>query len=209
MSSAPRLNLPPTDEVPTLHGRAMDNLQFIRETMEQAGSFTAVSGWAMVVVGASAFAAAFFASQMRETQGARVWLGVWLGEALLSFAVAGVAMIRKARRERAPLLTGTGRKMAVSFAPPMFVGALLTLLLYRLGLLELLPGIWLLLYGTGVVTGGAFSVPSVPVMGICFMLLGTLTLLLCPPEYANAAMAMGFGGLHIGFGLYIARRHGG
>ncbi len=209
MSSAPRLKTPPVDDVPSLHGRAMDNLRFIRETMEQAGSFTAVSGLAMVAVGASALVAAALAWQLRRGFGAEAWVVVWVCEALVSLAVAGVAMSRKARRSEAQLLTGAGRKMAFSFAPPMFVGALLTVIFYRMGLTALLPGVWLLLYGTGVVTGGAFSVQSVPVMGCCFMLAGAVTLLFCPPVFADAVMATGFGGLHIAFGIYIARRHGG
>lgn len=212
MSSAPRLKVTPraADEVPSLHGRAIDNLRFIRETMEQAGSFTAVSGWAMVAVGVSACIAACVAWWLRQNSNADIaWVAVWTCEALIALAVAGVAMQRKARRERSELLTGPGRKMALAFAPPMFVGLVLTIVCFRLGLFGLLPSVWLLLYGTGVMTGGAYSVPSVPVMGFCFMFAGTLTLLFCPPALADAVMAATFGGLHIGFGLYIARRHGG
>lgn len=211
----PRVSRPKSPEdVPSLHGRAMDNLRFIRETMEQA-AFTAVSGWAMVAVGASALVAAGLARTLRETAGMRAWLSVWACEALLGLLVAGAAMWRKARANEAHLLRGPGRKMALSFAPPMFVGVVLSIALLRLGLAGLLPGVWLLLYGTGVVTGGAYSVPSVPVMGCCFVLLGSLALLTAPITGASAAafadsmMATGFGGLHIIFGIYIARRHGG
>jgi uncharacterized membrane protein YeiB len=133
MSSAPRLKVTPVaaDDVPSLHGRAMDNLRFIRETMEQAGSFTAVSGWAMVAVGVSAFAAACVAWWVRgNSNSALAWLAVWTCEATIAFLVAGAAMQRKARRERADLLTGPGRKMALAFAPPMFVGMVLTVVCY-------------------------------------------------------------------------------
>jgi hypothetical protein len=177
--------------------------------MEQAGSFTAVSGWAMVTVGVTATFAAWFAAFFQGTYGVRGWFAVWAAQAALSLVVLGVAMRRKAQRERAPLLTGPGRKMALSFAPPVFVGAVLTIIFYRLGLIELLPGTWLLLYGTGVMTGGAFSVPSIPVMGVCFMVVGTLALFILPPTFSNSVMAAGFGGLHVAFGLFIARRHGG
>lgn len=183
----------------------MDNLRFIRETMERAGSFTAISGWATVLIGVTAFGAAALATQ-QTTHGA--WLAVWIGEALLAVAVSVWATVRKARAVQMPLLSGPGRKFALSLAPPLLAGAVLTLALYYAGMVAVLPGLWLLLFGTGVVTGGAFSVRIVPVMGICFMVLGAATLI-APPEWGDALLALGFGGLHLVFGALIARRYGG
>lgn len=194
-----------TEEPPALHDRAMDNLRFIRETMERASSFTAVPGWGGVVMGATALCATFVASQQPTRN---LWLATWVVEALLALVVGGWAMDRKARRVETPLLSGPGRKFAFSYAPPILVGMLLTIVLYRAGMANTLPGMWLLLYGTGVVTGGAFSVKIVPVMGLCFMLLGAVALF-APASWGNYLMAAGFGGLHIIFGMIIARRHGG
>jgi hypothetical protein len=180
------------EEPPALHDRAMDNLRFIRETMERASSFTAVPGWGGVMMGATALCAAFVASQQPTRN---LWLATWVVD-------------RKARRVETPLLSGPGRKFALSYAPPILVGILLTVVLYRAGVANVLPGMWLLLYGTGVVTGGAFSVKVVPVMGLCFMLLGAIALF-APAGWGNHLMAAGFSGLHIIFGIIIARRHGG
>ena len=192
-------------QAPALHDRAMDNLRFIRETMERATAFTAVPGWGQVSIGATALFAALVASQ----QGAReAWLAVWFAEGLLSLVIAGWAMQRKARAAAQPLLSQPGRKLVINFSPPMFVGALLTVVFWRAGLAGHLPAMWLLLYGTGVVTGGAFSVRPVPVMGLCFMILGAGAFF-CPAAWGDSFMAAGFGGLHIIFGLHIARRHGG
>ena len=83
-----------------------------------------------------------------------------------------------------------------SLSPPIIAGGLLTIVLVRAGLISAIPGVWLLLYGTGVITGGMFSVRAVPVMGLCFMVLGALALF-SPPAYANWFMAAGFGGLHL------------
>jgi hypothetical protein len=138
----------------------------------------------------------------------RGWLGTWLAEAIIALLIAGWLMDRKARALGAPLLSGAGRKVAFSLSPPMIVGALLTVVLFRSGLTAAIPGMWLLLYGTGVVTGGMFSVTIVPVMGICFMVLGAGTLF-APASWGNWLMAAGFGGLHIVFGTIIARKYGG
>ena len=205
MASVTPLHREPAPEPPALHARAMDNLAFIRDTMEAAGAFTAVSGWGMVAVGIVATVAAVIASS-RHSPIQSVY--VWLAAAVLATVIMLWAIVRKARAARMPLLSGPGRKFVLSFSPPMFVGALITIVLYRAGLPEMIPGMWLLLYGTAVVAGGAFSVKIVPVMGICFMLAGTLALF-TPTSWNDWIMAAAFGGLHIGFGIPIARRHGG
>ena len=198
---SPRAEEPP----PALHDRAMDNLRFIRETMERASAFTAVPGRGMVAIGLTALAAALAASRQRTFEG---WFAVWMAEAALSAAIAGWTMYRKAHASATPLLSRPGRKLIINLSPPMLVGAVLTVVFYRAGLAGQLPGLWLLLYGTGVVTGGAFSVRPVPFMGLCFMLLGAAALFL-PAAWGDALMAAGFGLLHVGFGLHIARNYGG
>jgi hypothetical protein len=173
--------------------------------MERASAFTAISGWGLVLVGISAVATGVAAWQSTNVNR---WLALWLADALVSFAIATAATVRKARLSKMPLFSMPGRHFALSFASPMLVGALLTLVLHRAGLSNALPGTWLLLYGTGIVTGGAFSVRVVPVMGLCFMAEGAAALFL-PAALADLLMAAGFGGLHIIFGIIIARRYGG
>ncbi len=190
---------------PTLHARAMDNLSFIRSTMERATAFTAVPGWGGVAMGLTALAAALLASS-RTTAGE--WLAVWLGASVLALTIGGWSMAVKARRAGTSVFSYSGRRFVLSYVPPLAVGGLLTLVLVRADLYPALPGTWLLLYGTGVVTGGAFSVRVVPIMGLCFMTFGAVALL-APPAWGAWLMAAGFGGLHIIFGLIIARRYGG
>ena len=188
-----------------LDDRARDNLRFIRETMERAGSFTAVPGWGGVAIGITALGAATIAS--RETL-PKYWLLTWLGEAAVALALATWTTASKAREAQTSLFTGPARRFVYSLAPPLFVGALLTILLVRIGFTGAIPGVWLLLYGTGVVTGGAFSIRIVPLMGLCFIVLGAVALF-CPWSWGNAFLAVGFGGFHILFGAVIARRYGG
>ena len=182
-----------------------EDLRYIRDTMERSAAFTAVSGWGQVLLGVTAVGAAWLAARQISPS---AWLRVWLAEGLLAAAIGLLACTWKANRRGLPLFSGPARKVALGLAPPLVAGAFLTFLLFRAGLPSALPAAWLLLYGAGIMTGGAFSVPIVPVMGLCFMLLGGLAVL-GPPAWGDWFLAAGFGGLHIVFGLLIARRHGG
>jgi hypothetical protein len=187
-----------------LGDRAMEDLRFIRRTMERGPAFTAVPGWGGVGMGLTALVAAVLASNQPT---AERWLLVWTLEAFLAVAIGAVAVHRKARRSDLPVLTGVGRKFLLSFLPPVVAGVVLTVALWQAGAGSLLPGVWLLVYGVAVVTGGTYSVRIVPVMGICFMVLGLFALVM--PAAGDLSMAAGFGGLHMIFGTTIARRHGG
>jgi hypothetical protein len=195
-----------------LRDRALDNLQFIRSAMERAGSFTSVPGWGMVVLGGTALAASWYAGSVpvAPVDGASQsrWLWIWMFEALLAAGIGVAALLYKALRAGDAIVHGPGQRFGLSVLPPFIVGALLTYVLWHAQQLALLPAVWMLCYGAGVVTGGAFSMRVVPVMGICFMILGTVALF-APAGWDAWLLAIGFGGLHMGFGLIIARRYGG
>jgi hypothetical protein len=190
---------------PALHLRALDHLRFIRETMEGAAFFTAVSGLGEIAVGVTAVGAAWLAARQRNPAG---WIAVWLLDALIGALLSIGAIVWKARRRDISLVSGPVRRFALGLLPPFLAGGVLTAVLFFQGSYAVLPGLWLLLYGTGVVTGGAYSVRIVPVMGLAFMSLGALALV-APPAWGDAFLAAGFGGLHILFGAIIAWRHGG
>jgi len=172
--------------------------------MERSNAFTAVPGWGQVIIGATALAASYLASR-QQTPAA--WTLTWLAEACLAATVASFAMNLKSQRLGVPLISGPGRKFLLGFLPPLLAGSVVTLILYRAGMTRILPGVWSLIYGGAVISGGVLSVPIVPVMGACFMATGAAALLL--PAFGNWAMALAFGGLHIMFGYWIARKHGG
>jgi hypothetical protein len=202
----PATKLKPADRQPVaLRDRAMDNLRYIRETMERSASFTHVSGIGGVLMGMIALAASALAIPAKSPY---IWLAVWLGAATLSFAVSTLLMARKSRAEGTTLLSGPARKFAWNVIPPLVAGGVLTLVLVRAGLFHLLPGTWLLLYGTSIVTGGSYSVRLIPVTGAAFMAAGVAALL-SPASWGDAYMAGAFGGLHIVFGSVIWRKHGG
>ncbi|HTX66549.1 MAG TPA: hypothetical protein VMD31_12320 [Opitutaceae bacterium] len=188
-----------------LHARAMDDLRYIRATMEGAASFTSLSGWGGAIIGLTALPAAYLAARAATP---KLWMRIWLAEAVVGVLIGVGMTARKARGARQPLFGGPGRKFALTFATPLAAGAILTIPLYYGGIYQLLPGMWLLLYGTAFATAGAFSVSAVPVMGLSFMVVGAAALA-APPGWGNALMAAGFGGLHVVFGALIARKHGG
>lgn len=188
-----------------LHDHAADNLVFIRETMARAGSFTAVPGRGGVVMGLAGLAAAIIA----PAQATRAeWLVTWLAAAGVAAAVGMVSVILKSRQFDIPFFSRPARQFALSFSPAIFAGILLTAACVRAGAFGLLPGLWLLLYGSAVVAGGTFSVRIVPLMGVLFLFLGAVALF-SSPLVGDLCLGAGFGGLHIVFGILIARWHGG
>jgi hypothetical protein len=156
-------------------------------------------------MGATALAVAYVAFRESTTE---AWLAVWLGEALVAVTIALVAMHWKASRIGTPILSIPGRRLFVGLLPALFAGGVMTVALVRSGDTQLIPGIWLLLYGVAVMQAGAFSVRTIPVMGSVFVVTGAIALLM-PWFWANVMLVVGFGLVHIGFGAYIARRHGG
>ncbi len=185
--------------------RAIDNLAFIRETMERSAHFTAVPGYGGILMGATAIVAAFIANSQVYLVDS---LATWLVEAFLAFAIGLLAMWQKSKIAGQSLVSAPARKFALSFAPPLIVGAVIVLGLWKYGHYYEMAPVCILCYGAAVVCGGAFSVKVVPVMGWCFMALGTIAFAL-PSNYGNLMMGASFGALHIIFGVIIARRYGG
>jgi hypothetical protein len=188
-----------------LHEHAAENLVFIRDAMERAGSFTAVPGWGAVIMGLAGLAASIIAPAEKTPE---AWLITWLAAAVVA-SIAGIsAIVLKSRQFGVPFLSRPARQFALSCSPAVFAGTLLTIACYRAGAFTLLPGLWLLLYGAAVIAGGAFSIRIVPVMGALFLFLGTIALF-SSPLVASICLGAGFGGLNIIFGIIIARNHGG
>lgn len=188
-----------------MHQHALDNLRYIRSTMENAADFTAVPGYGMMLVGCSALLASWLALRVSSPE---AWLAIWTAEGMAALMLAFLSMLLKANHANVSLTSRPARRFALGFAPPLLAGAALTAAFSRSLNYEQMPGLWLLLYGAAVVTGGMSSVRVVPVMGCCFMAFGGLALFV-PPTLAKMLMGAGFGLLHLCFGLYIARKHGG
>ena len=189
----------------SVSSRAADDLTFIRSAMERSSTFTAIPGAGGVVTGIVGLIAAVVAARQPTAEG---WLATWLGAAAVAVIVELAAMARKARRAGLTLTGTITRRFALGTAAPLVAGAAITYELWGVRNVTVMAPVWLLLYGAGVLTGGMFSVPVVRALGACFMAAG-IAAVLTPPDWGNVWLAVGFGGLHVGFGGYIARYHGG
>jgi len=185
--------------------RAADDLTFIRSAMERSSGFTAVPGAGGVVTGTVGLIAALVAAKQPNPDR---WLMIWLVAAFVGVIVELIAMTWKARRAGLTLTGLNARRFALGIAAPLVAGAAITYQLWTVRSFAVMAPAWLLLYGAGVLAGGMFSVPVVRVLGVCFMATG-IAAVLTPPEWGDIWLAIGFGGLHIGFGAYIARNLGG
>ena len=151
---------------------------------------------------AAAFAAFALDAPMR-------WLTIWLVAACVAVAVGLTAMIRKSRRAGASLVSAPARRFALAFVPAIAAGIALTSALVIRETFELLPALWLLLYGVAVASGGAMSsVRVVPLMGVMLLALGIIALFAAFP-IANLLLGAGFGVIQLVTGVVIARRYGG
>jgi hypothetical protein len=193
-----------TNEPFNIGDRAIDNLRFIRETMERSTVFTSVPGYGGILMGATAVVAAYIAG----SQVSRDWLTVWLTEAVLAFFIGLLAMWQKTKLSKTSMFSTPARKLVMNSLPPMLCGVFITLGLWRLGHFEMMIPVWIICYGAAVVCGGAFSVKAVPLMGWCFMTVGAITFFL-PAGFGNSMMGLSFGVLHIVFGFIIGRKFGG
>ncbi|HEY0143386.1 MAG TPA: hypothetical protein VGF48_21010 [Thermoanaerobaculia bacterium] len=191
-----------------IHEHALSNLRYIRDAMERATEFTSIPGWGGFWVGITAVGATILGHLQLGKDEPRNWLLIWLAEAVVAALIGGVSMFRKGRRLGVPFDSKPARRFFVSYLAPIISGAALTYVLGLTGRYDVLPAAWLLLYGTSFVSSGAFSIRVVPVMGVCFMLLGIAACFLSLPA-GNVLLGVGFGGLHIIFGLIIARSYGG
>jgi hypothetical protein len=189
----------------SVSSQAADNLTFIRSAMERSSAFTAIPGAGGVAMGVIGLVAAGVGARQPTPDR---WLATWLGAAFCAAVVGLVAMTWKARRAAMTLTGTTARRFALGMAAPFVAGAAITYELWTTRTFTAMAPAWLLLYGAGVLTGGMFSVPVVRGIGLSFMAAG-IAASLTPHDWGNLWLAIGFGGLQIVFGTYIARHHGG
>ena len=194
----------PVEPTPIDSG-AVEHLRYIRSTIEAAHTFTTVPGKGCIAMGLTALVAVGLESVPPL---APHWLAIWVGAAIVACCAALWFMEQKARAQGLSLRRAVARRFFMTLAPAFLSGAILTTALAGQVDRELMTGMWLLLYGTGLAACGLFAIPAVCTAGLAFMGLGAATLWL-PPGSAHIVLALGFGGIHLALGVTIVRHHGG
>ncbi len=203
--SAPR-NRPRRIEPTPIDSGAVENLRYIRSTIEAADTFTTVPGKGCIAMGITALVAVGIESFIPQL--APHWLAIWIGAAIAACGSALWCMEHKARQQGLSLRRAVARRFFLTLAPAFLAGAILTAALAGRVDREVITGMWLLLYGAGLAACGLFSSPAVFTAGLAFMGLGAATLWL-PPGSSHIVLALGFGGIHLALGTTIVRHHGG
>ncbi len=187
-----------------IESRALGTLAFIRTSIESSGSM-AVPGMAGILMGIVGIAATIAASLPR---GAPHWLEIWLVAAIAALLLGGAAMARNSARQGHARYLGPVRKFLLCLCPALFAGAAITSVLWIAGTIDLIPGVWLLLYGCAVLSASTVTVARtmrlLGIMGVLFMLLGLLAFT-TPAGVHTLILGAGFGALHTIFGILIGR----
>ena len=133
---------------------------------------------------------------------------IWMLAGATAFLVGGALMAREAAQSGHARYLGPVRKFLLCLCPTLFAGAVLTAVLWHAGMVSLLPGTWLLLYGCAVLSASTVTIPStmrlIGIMGALFVVLGSLAFAL-PAQTHTSILGIGFGALHIVFGILVGR----
>jgi hypothetical protein len=187
-----------------IQARALGTLAYIKRSIEASGSM-AVPGTTGVLMGCIGMLAAIAASTPRW---APHWAAIWMIGGATAFVGGGALMAREAAQSGHARYLGPVRKFLLCLCPALFAGAVLTGVLWRAGLVSLLPGTWLLLYGCAVLSASTVTIAStmrlIGIMGAMFVALGCFAFV-SPAEMHTALLGVGFGVLHIVFGLLVGR----
>jgi hypothetical protein len=184
-----------------LDTHALGTLQYIRASIDAAG-LLAVPGSAGIAIGAVGVLAALLVSLKPL---AAHWLEIWLIAGFVAIAFGTVLMAHQFVSRGTALYRGPLRRFLMCLCPPLLVGAVLTWQLWLHAQSAMIPGVWLLMYGCAVMAASTLTRRALAVMGALLAVLGVVALQ-APVSSQNAMLGVGFGGLHLLFGILIGGR---
>lgn len=186
----------------------------IRSMMERSSKFLSLSGWAGILAGVYALFGAWVANSLLGFQPDTIFYS-YLDLTNILLTAGGVLVLalvtalldsrRKAQKREESAWNSTSKRLLASIAVPLFTGGLVIILLLQYGLLGLMAPFTLIFYGLALYNAGFYSIREVRLMGFAQMILGLLNLGFI--ETGLLFWAIGFGGIHIVYGIYMHFRY--
>jgi len=182
---------------------AEHTLETIRTLMERSQRYEHVSGYSGLLAGATALSGSAvlgfrWLHLPPQASFALVWgtvFGVaFAGHLLLTFG--------RARQRGEPVWSRQARTVLLAVLPVFGAALAITAMVWRLDRLDLLPALWLTMYGCGALATRFFAPRSIAWLGATCLALGVISLL-APHSHPILTMGIGFGATHIGFGVGV------
>ena len=193
----------------------------IRSMMERSSKFLSLSGWAGIMAGLYAFTGAYLIYAVFDFNPGKIlypegevftssvlWEVIICGliVLILSVGTAVVLSSRKAKSRGEKLWNSTSRRLVNHMAVPLVSGGLLILVLTFQGLLGLIAPLTLLFYGIALYNAGGFTYKEIRILGIIQIVLGLASIIFI--EFGLLFWALGFGLMHIIYGIFIHSKYG-
>jgi hypothetical protein len=172
---------------------AEHTLETIRTLMERSQRYAHLSGYSGLVAGTLALTGSALPGD---------FLAVWTSVFVLAFAAHCAITFGRARRRGEPAWTRQARTVSWAVLPALLAGVTVSAALTRLGRQDLLPALWLVLYGCGALATSFFAPRSIAVLGAVCLTLGIVAMLVLP-DWPRLTMAVGFGLTHVAFGVGV------
>lgn len=192
-----------------------ETLAEIKSMMENSTRFLSLSGFSGVLIGSYALiAVALFISQnnldfLHLNTEVQIWSDPEFSKSALMYGVLLFAAslvtsllfsVRKAKKKKLPVVSGISKKLAFNFFTPLVVGVLVCLNFMLSDGWVVLP-LSLIFYGFALLFASHYTFTTLKYFGLCQLALGTAALYL--PALQLVFWTVGFGILHIGYGLYM------
>jgi hypothetical protein len=198
----------------------LDTLQDIKKMMERSSRFLSLSGLSGVSAGCCALAGAFFAE--REIRSGKID-NLFSGDGSLSeqlidllknelFLIAIITFLTalctaifftrlRSKKTNIPMWGAASKRLMTNVAVPLVAGGLFILKLLEIQVYELISPACLLFYGLALVNASKYTLGEIRYLGYAQLILGVINL--WAPEYGIYLWALGFGVLHIIYGIMM------
>lgn len=201
-----------------------EELKIIRKFMEDSTKFLSLSGFSVILMGLFAIAGALIAwffifdkgnytyneysSNLNSTVSASIRLKLIIDAILvmlLALAAAFWFSLRKAKQSGKPFWTPVSKRLLMNLFIPLATGGIFSVILLNQNQIQLLIPVLLIFYGISLINAGKFTYNEIFYLGISEIITGLVCAVL--PSYGLTFWIIGFGILHIGYGIFMYRKY--